>query len=1394
MSSNVWCAIRTPGPRGLSKVLTSLAEVHEALERYPQGEAKWCKSFGEACAWLSEHRSPKSQSKCAERDEPESPRQSPFANAARIRATFPYSVGSPSSSTSKPRRRHGDNANSKPMRSSSSSSMRMPGGFPAATGDPEGLECNYDDTNQSEPPVDLELKRDDFNITPPSTQSTNLSCSSSPLKAPNSDNLSDYSYPSQGSPIEGKLECGRPFALNPTTASEFGSSQQSQATHQSTPPNDKTFQPDPPLAGSDLHTEAEIILSEEQKHVLDLVLQGKSVFFTGSAGTGKSVLLQNIIKTLHDRETEGVYVTASTGIAAINIKGQTLHAFAGVGLGNQSRGTLISRASKTRGVPERWRDANILIIDEISMVAAHWFDDLEAIARSVRESKKPFGGIQLVICGDFFQLPPVPDYNEAQTGRYTDFAFRAVSWKRAVPIMVTLKQVFRQKQPELINMLNDMRVGKLSERTNRLFRSLSRPVVYPDGILPTTIMPLRRQVQQSNQMQLDQLPENAIAFNANDSFFQDYEGNPIRPAYGKTLLDRFISHTIELKTGAQVMCVKNMRTAGLVNGSIGRIIGFKTPWEVRRGWSARITDGDLSDPTPSACQSCGRPHTRVSSQKEAKASQQINLEASTSNAQLNGPSNSTPERLTGSQSNSALSSEVNLDYYTRIASDLEPDLANRDKHQSDVNHAYESSRWPLVQYTNGMRVLMGPVSFTHEGPEGEVQASRLQVPLILAWALTVHKSQGQTLDRVKVDLNGIFEKGQGEQFSVLEYFYELREHAAYVALSRCTSLEGLEVHNFIPEVVMAHPAVLNWSRSLPSYLPSGSAVPDSHECMDEPDSDEERLAIEIISNEVIVKILHCCRYKEVLRFAVTCKRHNNVVANSASLRLQIELEASNLEMISGSHRGGAGYVKILEELQSYQKEPTFQAIRGDILKWEHREAYCAASYSTNSYSSSNADSIQVGHLDSLDPPKSVTMPSDFEDFTVDPGQDLVALLRISSRARKLLEIKLCSIATGLAHPLALDNLLIEVDFELPSARVSAFTLDIMGDRLAIKISHPAIHRYEIIVWNWKLGKLLLRTGSSIGVGDFVFLDNLNFVVLSIKPDQGYLRLITLLIYSLSSYPSDTTPSGAYARASQSDCAQPILELDFPRVEGHTQVLYDYLFESDPSPGRAIHIPSVGIVQRTVPTLGISMTLRPIGVRANPMFLRIFIDTRHLSHFLSDRPKTNNTVNVPWDKWGPEASRWFWCDDDVTHGMRWTSGSRFVSVRRNSESALDDLSVFDFDPQSTARHAEKSGVHSGIRSYMEMIRSIVLEGKGLSMARKISDFWGSDLPLLMETIDDSMPTVIKESFEYPVESRLPYRFITRPRFVPKHMDWLIDGSHIIAIDDKSEKMLVYKLQI
>lgn len=201
-----------------------------------------------------------------------------------------------------------------------------------------------------------------------------------------------------------------------------------------------------------LKKNAAVSLSSEQRHVIDLVIgQGRSVFFTGPAGTGKSVLMRAIIKELKKkfaRDPERVSVTASTGLAACNIGGQTLHSFAGIGLGKEDVPTLVKKIRRNQKAKNRWLRTKTLIVDEVSMVDGDLFDKLAEIARIIRNNGRPWGGIQLVITGDFFQLPPVPDKQK----RDVKFAFEAATWTTSIDHTIGLTQVFRQRDPGKISL------------------------------------------------------------------------------------------------------------------------------------------------------------------------------------------------------------------------------------------------------------------------------------------------------------------------------------------------------------------------------------------------------------------------------------------------------------------------------------------------------------------------------------------------------------------------------------------------------------------------------------------------------------------------------------------------------------------------------------------------------------------------------------------------------------------------------------------------------------------------------------------------------------------------------------------------------------------------------
>lgn len=153
--------------------------------------------------------------------------------------------------------------------------------------------------------------------------------------------------------------------------------------------------------------------------------------------------MREAIASLRNKHSNGsVAVTASTGLAACNVGGVTLHSFAGIGLGKESVPDLVRKIKRNAKAKGRWLNTKVLVIDEISMVDGELFDKLESIARTMRNNGRPFGGIQLVITGDFFQLPPVPDY-----GKVAKFAFDADSWNTTIEHTIGLTQVFRQKNP-----------------------------------------------------------------------------------------------------------------------------------------------------------------------------------------------------------------------------------------------------------------------------------------------------------------------------------------------------------------------------------------------------------------------------------------------------------------------------------------------------------------------------------------------------------------------------------------------------------------------------------------------------------------------------------------------------------------------------------------------------------------------------------------------------------------------------------------------------------------------------------------------------------------------------------------------------------------------------------
>jgi ATP-dependent DNA helicase PIF1 len=198
-------------------------------------------------------------------------------------------------------------------------------------------------------------------------------------------------------------------------------------------------------------------LNSGQRAAFDAIMEGKSIFLTGPGGTGKSFLIKEVYNKL-STPGHSVSLTAMTGCAALLLhsKAKTLHSWSGIGLGADVVPLLIGKINKSKRAKLHWR-TDTLVIDEVSMLTAELFEKLEEIARKIRKNDRPFGGLQLVMVGDFFQLPPV------SKGEDTKFVFESPLWKTMGLTTHALTEIVRQKNPEFQAILNEARTGSLSK-------------------------------------------------------------------------------------------------------------------------------------------------------------------------------------------------------------------------------------------------------------------------------------------------------------------------------------------------------------------------------------------------------------------------------------------------------------------------------------------------------------------------------------------------------------------------------------------------------------------------------------------------------------------------------------------------------------------------------------------------------------------------------------------------------------------------------------------------------------------------------------------------------------------------------------------------------------------
>lgn len=579
--------------------------------------------------------------------------------------------------------------------------------------------------------------------------------------------------------------------------------------------------------------QTDVSLDADQQAAIDAALNGESFFLTGSAGTGKSFVLKRIISLLRNMGLS-VVVTASTGCAAVAIQGCTIHSASGVGLGMESLKDLKEIARYKKVVRDKLLKPDVLIIDEVSMLDSVLFEKIEAMYTEARkhvglavnrgrvtsanqmltatrragnqthaQTKKrqrlstsiqqrgggdgidhhqpkerqrgngdfvnstrkrsfnadkdddgdlPFGGIQIIVCGDFFQLPPVSASDrKLRNTREKYFAFACDAWQRALRRTVVLRQVHRQSDRHFVGLLNELRYGIVTHKTMRVLSACRvagcEGEAYDDGtpVHYTKLYAYRAQVDAENSKRLEALRTRAVAYSAKDVVDKSKLGG-LHPSAVEQMLKntRAVERTV-LKTGARVLCVKNIdQAAGIVNGSAGTVVGFTLPSaelaKRRLAIRSKLTEMEYREKLMRPFTTDGLIRDEVVSGDHDILSEYIRQECS------RGREDGVPE--------------VDVEYGQML---------------------------PVVSFDNGVTRTMACESWGVFGLSGQEIACRKQVPLVLGWALTIHKAQGMTLELVETDVGRAFDFGQ-----------------VYVAVSRARQMQGLRLTTFNAQKVLAH--------------------------------------------------------------------------------------------------------------------------------------------------------------------------------------------------------------------------------------------------------------------------------------------------------------------------------------------------------------------------------------------------------------------------------------------------------------------------------------------------------------------------------------------------------------------------------------------------------------
>lgn len=297
----------------------------------------------------------------------------------------------------------------------------------------------------------------------------------------------------------------------------------------------------------------------KQEQALAILKSGRNVFLTGSAGAGKTFVLNQYIKFLRARKIP-VAVTASTGIAATHMNGLTIHAWSGIGVKSSLSNADLSKLETKKYLTDQLHRVKVLIIDEISMLHLNQLDLVNDVLKYFKKNQDAFGGIQVIFSGDFFQLPPIGEETSSKK-----FAFMSKAWLEANLTVCYITDQYRQGENDLNTILNEIRTGSISEKSKFKLKDAEHNRLNVEW-KPTKLYTHNVDVDRINQEHLSSIQGFVRPFKATT------KGNSKLLEVMKKSIQA--SEHIELKTGAKVMFVKNNPELGYINGSLGEVVGY----------------------------------------------------------------------------------------------------------------------------------------------------------------------------------------------------------------------------------------------------------------------------------------------------------------------------------------------------------------------------------------------------------------------------------------------------------------------------------------------------------------------------------------------------------------------------------------------------------------------------------------------------------------------------------------------------------------------------------------------------------------------------------------------------------------------------------------------------